>query len=817
MATRQAPSQPHKLHGQKSKPQCTLFPVDAYIPRKLASAIRQSQGAPVVVIEGARAVGKTRLMTEEVAPALGAAVFSLADPATRHLAEPNLVDWLETLPRPCIIDEAQLLPELPMALKTVVDRAGSGIQFILTGSASINRTGLGGADPLTRRAVRRTLTPLTQWEIQKNPGNLVDYLFNSDLDLNHRAQWTDTELHQTLSRGGFPTYVQSPGRQNLSTRIWNDIQATLGERSLPETAYDATTALKILTLLLSNPGARFNASRSEQLVDADRRTITRYVDIFERLFLTYHLPNLHRKPGARGMAGSKVHPVDVALAYACLEEHRTDWDASRDVLGQLTESLVSQDLRGNAEVSEENTICMYWASSKSQLEVDTVLVATDGRHVGIECKLGKNIRDTDLKGLRGLDKHLGLHRGFVFYGGDRVQRLGDKYWALPLASLGDPKFFTLSQSRTNITGSTITRKSSMTTTPQELPTALKVFVSYRHDDNDHDDGRPIQFVKDVIAEFEASYGKEAKLFLDRESIKWGEDWQERLNEEIELNTVMVAVVTPRYLRSEACREEAITFWNATQISGTPKQFLPLIWRNLEPVAREFANDAIYKALQKRQYFDVSEALFLERGDREYRKLIHEAAQRLHDALPAANSSETNHHETNSADGPDLLDLTTSISTRLEQLMEGPFVTFTEALVSQSNALFNLPDLTHASAKQTSLAFANVANAAKPSTDELVRITASLRDEWRELNKDTTDMLKLARSVADEETQSDLRTTFEDLSRSMELDGVNEALTKMNAMGAVSKHLRPMSKASIEAINFLRTMQTTVRSWAAAVR
>lgn len=69
---------------------------------------------PVVIVEAARAVGKT---------------------------------WLRSLPSPFAIDEAQLLPGLPLALKALLDETEESIQCVLTGSAAIGQTGVGGTDP----------------------------------------------------------------------------------------------------------------------------------------------------------------------------------------------------------------------------------------------------------------------------------------------------------------------------------------------------------------------------------------------------------------------------------------------------------------------------------------------------------------------------------------------------------------------------------------------------------------------------------------------------------------------------------------------
>ena len=119
-----------------------------YIARPLAKTIRSAK-SKVIILEGARAVGKTMMMRREFT-SLGYQYFTLADGNTFRLASKDLESWISDLPIPAIVDEAQRIPGLPLAVKERVDGIASDSPlFILTGSASINKYGL---DP--KRACR---------------------------------------------------------------------------------------------------------------------------------------------------------------------------------------------------------------------------------------------------------------------------------------------------------------------------------------------------------------------------------------------------------------------------------------------------------------------------------------------------------------------------------------------------------------------------------------------------------------------------------------------------------------------------------------
>ena len=119
-----------------------------YIARPLAKTIRSAK-SKVIILEGARAVGKTMMMRREFT-SLGYQYFTLADGNTFRLASKDLESWISDLPIPAIVDEAQRIPGLPLAVKERVDGIASDSPlFILTGSASINKYGLDGQNPLT--------------------------------------------------------------------------------------------------------------------------------------------------------------------------------------------------------------------------------------------------------------------------------------------------------------------------------------------------------------------------------------------------------------------------------------------------------------------------------------------------------------------------------------------------------------------------------------------------------------------------------------------------------------------------------------------
>lgn len=409
----------------------------AYIPRPIADAILHSR-RKVVILEGARAVGKTMTAKRELTEH-GFSYATLADDSTYELAHTDLHGWLDQLTLPVIIDEAQRIKELPLAVKEMADSLeATGIQFLLTGSAIINRGGLDGQDPLARRAQRFTMNPLTEREKLGIERSLVDDLWESEPDTDYDETITRPALYELMAAGGFPEYSSQYAEYaewERESLIADDITTVLGDTILPGEKLDVAIAKNILEKLLCTPGGILNASATGDALALDRRTVERYIGIFMRRFLIRSLPNLRTAPNRQTFTRAKLHPVDTSLSVQTLLAKGKDPATDPVTYGEVLESFVVNQIIPAIQWSQTHPDCFYWREPGSHpKEVDLVLERRN-RLVGIEVKSSSKVDRNDFKGLAELAKDPRFHRGYLVYTGSRVMRWPDGLWALPVTAL----------------------------------------------------------------------------------------------------------------------------------------------------------------------------------------------------------------------------------------------------------------------------------------------------------------------------------------------------------------------------------------------
>ncbi|MEU0088480.1 toll/interleukin-1 receptor domain-containing protein [Streptomyces sp. NPDC006274] len=164
------------------------------------------------------------------------------------------------------------------------------------------------------------------------------------------------------------------------------------------------------------------------------------------------------------------------------------------------------------------------------------------------------------------------------------------------------------------------------------------FWSYTHRDDQLDGGRIRRLSEAIAHAFEITTGDELHVFVDNASIAWGEQWHARLDSALTSTTFLIPIITPKFLKSQECRREIITFSSHAMSLGLDDLILPIHYVNVPQLTEENSSDEVVQLISRRQWVDWRELRLEDEDSPRYRQAVNQLALRLKGILetpPAA--------------------------------------------------------------------------------------------------------------------------------------------------------------------------------------
>lgn len=391
---------------------------------------------PVVLLLGARQVGKSTLAKLLLGSTPEGRYLTLDDPATRHAAETDPVTFAAQARGLTVLDEIQLAPGLFPAIKTLVDQDRRPGRFLLTGSANVLVLPK-LSESLAGRMELVTLEGLAQSEIRSLPGSFVDQVFAEADPAPRRFEWDRESLVAAILEGGFPEARRRPSGRRRSRWFESYLQTLLQRDVRDLSRIEGITDLpRILKLLAVRSSGLLNRSELARTLALPFNTLKRYLSLLETLFILAPLPAWSSHLGKRLVKAPRLMLNDTGLMAHLMGADAARLLAQPDLLGGLLETFVASEVRKLLTWSGTRAGLFHYRTLPGQ-EVDLLLERADGRVAGLEVKAGATVQAKDFRGLQHLKETLGdlFHRGVVLYGGQEILPFGPDLWAVPLAAL----------------------------------------------------------------------------------------------------------------------------------------------------------------------------------------------------------------------------------------------------------------------------------------------------------------------------------------------------------------------------------------------
>ena len=380
--------------------------LDRYIDKQLEEALN-SIGA--VLIVGPKWCGKTTSAKQQAKSIL-------------QLQNPNFsksyIDIASTEPltllegeKPRLIDEWQMAPQLWDAVRFEVDELDEEGLFILTGSTTVNEDEImhSGAG----RIHRLKMLPMSLYESGDSNGkiSLLELFENPNMNINNiESELSIKDLIFAACRGGWPETLnkKTPEQQLFIAKSYIDIICQIDTSTIDNVKRDPE---KVKTLLRSY-SRNISTLTTKKVLRSD--IISQYGEMSEPTFNSYHTalerlfviedtkawsPNIRSKKRIR--QSPKRSFIDPSIAVAALELSPEELLLDTNTFGYIFENLCVRDLKIYSSLRGGKVLHYH---DNNELEVDCVVILSNGDYALIEVKLGSNEEDKAAKNLLKLDR-----------------------------------------------------------------------------------------------------------------------------------------------------------------------------------------------------------------------------------------------------------------------------------------------------------------------------------------------------------------------------------------------------------------------------
>lgn len=354
-----------------------------YIRRAMESRLEYlSKHFPVVIVCGARQVGKTTLLKKINENRDNTIQYVTLDyPNVRMLAKTDPELFLQQYRPPLIIDEIQYAPELLPYIKIRVDNENISGQYFLTGSQMFHMM-KNVSETLAGRVGILTMYAMSNAEIEGRESTpfLIDNLPNQ------YSSNTVTEIFEKIYRGSMPKMVTD--RELAPEDFYGAYMQTYIERDIRDlvTIKDETKFLKFISCVAARTSQEVNLSDMGKEVGIDKNTADSWLSILVSSGLVFLLQPYSGNTIKRIVKRPKLYFMDTGLAcYLSLWNNPRALELSAMAGAMFETYVVSEIIKSytNQGIDVRSRLCYYRDSNGKEIDV---MIIDNGKLYPIEIK-----------------------------------------------------------------------------------------------------------------------------------------------------------------------------------------------------------------------------------------------------------------------------------------------------------------------------------------------------------------------------------------------------------------------------------------------
>ena len=405
-----------------------------YITRHIESVInRISKRKPVIVLTGARQVGKSTMLKETFK---GINYVSLNRPNVRESVRENPSMFFDRNKPPIIIDEIQKAAELFDYVKDIVDEDKSKGQFFLTGSQSFKLM-KNVSDSLAGRAGIIKLLGLSFREIM---GIDVRVPFKPILDHFHVMEKSETyfdcqAIISFIHKGSYPELYEIESDLTDWADFYSSYFQTYIEKDIKDVLKirDESAFIKFIKIVASRTGEMLNMTTIAEACGKDVTTVKGWISVLESSGLVYLLEPYFNNINKRLIKAPKLYFLDTGLACWLLGWNTPEQLENGAMWGHMFETFIFNEILKSYYNDGIVKPPLYYYRDKEKNEID--LLITDGNILyPIEIKVTSDPTKAMVRSFRLLENlhDIKIGSGALICLSKQILPLADNVWGVPV-------------------------------------------------------------------------------------------------------------------------------------------------------------------------------------------------------------------------------------------------------------------------------------------------------------------------------------------------------------------------------------------------
>lgn len=396
-----------------------------YINRHISDyVLNASKTFPVVIITGARQIGKTTLF-EHIANE-NRKIVSLDNPIIRQNARQDPEKFLQTYSPPVLIDEIQYAPELFPYIKIFVDKNKKNGSFWLTGSQSFTMM-KNITESLAGRAAIIKMSNLSQSEINNEKLSPIDFDIQKLIKRNKTKNDINVQrIFGNIFKGSYPkVHTEKDIDIRLFYNSYIDTYISRDLRSI-KNIENETSFMNFLKIVACRTATNVNYETLANEANITAPTAKAWLSILVSsglvLLIEPYLSNILK----RIVKAPRMYMTDTGLVTHLMGWETPEVLENSYMSGSIFETYIVNEIYKNY-INQGIKPNLYFYRNNSQEEIDLIVERNQIMHP-IEIKKSANPKNP-LKNFKALEGPIGT--GFVYCLCNEIVPVSKKDYLVP--------------------------------------------------------------------------------------------------------------------------------------------------------------------------------------------------------------------------------------------------------------------------------------------------------------------------------------------------------------------------------------------------